>query len=206
MKAIYVRTSVSDADGAAQLHQLRQAAQSRGWKDWKEFIDIGQSGGKASRPALDDLRRAARRGEVKELMTPALDRLGRNLRDLLLLLDELAATGCAVVVLREGIDLTTPTGKLMTAIFGALAEFERSLIRQRIQSGIEKVKATGKTRSGRPLGRPKREVDVERIAAMRDQNKSWRAIAVALKVPRRTVERAYAMAAAAQKPTPETAT
>ena len=56
MKAIYVRTSVADADGAAQLHQLRQAAAARGWADWKEYIDLGQSGGKASRPALDELR------------------------------------------------------------------------------------------------------------------------------------------------------
>lgn len=197
MKAIYVRTSVSDADGAAQLHQLRQAATARGWSEVKEFIDLGQSGGKASRPALDDLRKAVKRGEVSEVMATALDRLGRNLRDLLLLLDELAAAGCAVIVLREGIDLSTPTGKLMTAIFGALAEFERSLIRLRIQNGIEKVRATGRSRSGRPLGRPRREVDLVRVAAMRAEGQSWRDIAIALKTPRRTLERAFA---AAQNP------
>lgn len=194
-RAIYVRTSVSDADGAAQLHQLRQAAQLRGWTDVKEFIDLGQSGGKASRPALDALRAAVKRGEVTEVMSTELSRLARDLRNLLLLLDELAAGGCAVVVLREGIDLTTPTGKLMTAIFGALAEFERSLIRQRISAGINKVKATGKSRSGRPLGRPRREVDLARLTELRAQGRSWRECAVAMKVPRRTLERAFAVAA-----------
>lgn len=124
-------------------------------------------------------------------MTAALDRLGRNLRDLLLLLDELAAAGCAVVSLREGIDLSTPTGKLMTAIFGALAEFERGLIRQRIQNGIDKVKQTGKSRTGRPLGRPRRAVDLDRVGRLRAEGKSWRAIAVSMKTPRRTLERAF---------------
>lgn len=201
MKAIYVRTSVSDADGAAQLHQLRQAAKARGWTDVKEFIDLGQSGGKASRPALDELRAAVKRGEVTEVMATELSRLARDLRHLLLLLDELAAGACAVIVLREGIDLTTPTGKLMTAIFGALAEFERSLIRQRISAGISKVKTTGQSRSGRPLGRPRREVDLARLAALRAQGLSWRDCAVSMKVPRRTLERA--LGAVAQNPPPK---
>lgn len=198
MRALYVRTSVSDADGAAQLHLLRQSAAARGWTGVREFIDIGQSGGKASRPALDALRAAVKKGKVTEVMATELSRLARDLRHLLLLLDELAAGGCAVIVLREGIDLTTPTGKLMTAIFGALAEFERSLIRQRISAGIAKVKATGKSRSGRPLGRPRREVDLARLAELRAQGKSWRDCAVALKTPRRTLERAFA--AVAQNP------
>lgn len=203
MKALYIRTSVADADGAAQLHALRKAARARGWAQWKEYVDLGQSGGASSRPSLDELRKAAKRGQVTEVMSAALDRLGRNLRDLLLLLDELAAAGCAVITLRESLDLSTPTGRLMTAIFGALAEFERALIRQRITAGISKVKATGRSRSGRPLGRPRREVDVGRIVALREQGQSWRAIAVALRTPRRTLERAYA--AAAQNPRPKSA-
>lgn len=201
MRAIYVRTSVADADGVAQLHQLRQVAKARGWGEFREFIDIGQSGAKAARPALSELRASCKRGEITEVMTAALDRLGRNLRDLLLLLDELAAGGCAVVSLREGIDLSTPTGKLMTAIFGALAEFERGLIRQRIQSGINKVRETGRSRSGRPLGRPRRAVDLQRVSELRAEGRSWRAIAIALKTPRRTLVRAFA--AMEQKPPAE---
>lgn len=196
--AIYVRTSVADADGAAQLHQLRHAAKARGWVAWREYVDIGQSGAKASRPALDDLRGAVKRGEVEVCMSAALDRLGRSLRDLILLLDELAAGGCAIITLREGIDLTTPVGRLTMQILGAIGEFERALIRERIRNGIEKVKATGRSRSGRSLGRPRRAVDVDRVRELRAKGRSWREIAVALKAPRRTLERAFA--AAAQNP------
>jgi DNA invertase Pin-like site-specific DNA recombinase len=209
MNAIYVRTSVADADGAAQLHQLRVAAKARGWSDVKEYIDLGQSGGKSSRPALDELRAAVRRGEVTEVMATALDRLSRSLRDLLFLLDEWAATNpskttpCSVIVLREGIDFTTPTGRLMASICGALAEFEKAIIRQRIKTGIEKCRATS-TRSGRPLGRPRREVDLARLMELREKGLSWRECAVSMKVPRRTLERAFA--AVAQNPPPKSTT
>jgi putative DNA-invertase from lambdoid prophage Rac len=189
MNALYVRTSTSDQDGQAQLHALRRAADARGWTDRREFIDIGHSGAKASRPALDELKRAAKAGEVRAVMVAGLDRLGRSLRDLLVLLDELSAAGCAVISLRESIDLTTPTGRLLVHVIAALAEFERELIRERVRSGIARVKATGKTRSGRPVGRPRRVVDAAAVEKLRRAGRSWRSIAQALKVPRRTLER-----------------
>ncbi|MBF5046403.1 recombinase family protein [Aggregicoccus sp. 17bor-14] len=96
VNAIYIRTSTADQDGAAQIHALRRASKARGWTAPREFIDLGHSGAKASRPALDALKRAARAGEVRQVMVFGLDRLGRSLRDLLVLLDELAAVGCAV--------------------------------------------------------------------------------------------------------------
>jgi DNA invertase Pin-like site-specific DNA recombinase len=154
----------------------------------REFTDIGHSGAKASRPALDALKKAARAGDVREVMVVGLDRLGRSLRDLLVLLDDLAAAGCSVVSLREGVDLSTPAGRLQVQILGALAEFERELIRERVKAGLDRARASG-TRSGRPIGRPRRQFDVERARAMRAEGRSWRAIAQALKVPRRTVER-----------------
>lgn len=197
--AIYIRTSTTDQDGAAQLHALRRAADARGWTDVQEFIDLGHSGAKSSRPALDQLKAAAKRGEVRTVMVFGLDRLGRSLRDLLLLLDDLQAAGCAVISLRESIDLTTPTGRLLVHMVAALAEFERELIRERVRSGIARVKATGRTRTGNPVGRPKRTVDADAIRAMRAAGRSWRDIAQALKVPRRTAERAF-RAAAAQNP------
>ena len=188
--AIYVRTSTSDQDGAAQLHALHRAAEARGWASVLEFTDIGHSGAKASRPALDALGRAARAGEVRQVMVFALDRLGRSLRDLLLLLDELTAAGCIVISLRESIDLSTPTGRLLVHLIAALAEFERELIRERVRAGIARVKATGRTRSGQPIGRPRRLVDVQAALALRAQGKSWREVAIALHVPRRTLVRA----------------
>lgn len=91
--ALYLRTSTADQTGEAQLHALRRAAEAWGWVAVREFIDLGHSGAKASRPALDALRAAARKGEVRQVLVFALDRLGRSLRDLLLLLDDLAASG-----------------------------------------------------------------------------------------------------------------
>jgi DNA invertase Pin-like site-specific DNA recombinase len=189
--AVYVRTSTTDQDGAAQLHALRRAAEARGWVGYQEFIDIGHSGAKASRPALDALKAAVRAGEVRQVMVFALDRLGRSLRDLLVLLDDLAASGCAVVSLREAIDLSTPTGRLLVHLIGALAEFEREIIRERVRSGLARVKATGKTRSGKAIGRPRRDVDLQAVHRLRKVGKSWREVAQALKVPRRTLERAF---------------
>lgn len=190
--AIYVRTSTTDQDGAAQLHALRRAAEGRGWTGYQEFIDLGHSGTKASRPALDALKAAARAGEVRQVMVFALDRLGRSLRDLLVLLDELTAGGCVVISLREAIDLSTPTGRLLVHLIGALAEFEREIIRERVRSGIARVKATGQTRSGKPIGRPRRDVDLEAVVQLRNAGKSWRQVAQAIKVPRRTIMRAMA--------------
>jgi len=189
MNAIYIRTSTSDQDGQAQIHALRRAADARGWISARELIDIGHSGAKASRPALDELRRATKSGEVRAVMVAGLDRLGRSLRDLLVLLDELAAAGCAVISLRESIDLTTPSGRLLVQLIGAMAEFERQLITERVRAGLARVRATGKTRSGKPIGRPRRVVDVGAVRHMRLAGRSWRSIAQALKVPRRTLER-----------------
>jgi DNA invertase Pin-like site-specific DNA recombinase len=171
--AIYVRTSTTDQDGAAQLHALHRAAAARGWASVLEYTDLGHSGAKASRPALDALKKAARAGEVRQVMVFALDRLGRSLRDLLLLMDELTAAGCVVISLRESIDLSTPTGRLLVHLIAALAEFERELIRERVKAGIARVKATGKTRSGQPMGRPRRLVDVQAALALRSQAKCW---------------------------------
>ena len=191
-RAIYVRTSTADQDGQAQLHALRQAAKARGWQDVREFVDIGHSGAKSSRPALDALRQAAKKGEITEAMSYALDRLGRSLRDLLLLLDDLTAAGCAVVTVREGLDLTTPAGRLQVQILGALAEFEREVIRERVRSGIARAKVAG-TRSGKSIGRPRRDdIDLAEVARRRADGASWRDIARALKVPRRTLTRAVA--------------
>jgi DNA invertase Pin-like site-specific DNA recombinase len=190
-RALYIRTSTSDQDGRAQLHALHRAAKARSWSAPLEFIDIGHSGAKASRPALDRMKAAVRAGEVQQIMVFGLDRLGRSLRDLLVLLDELAAAGCAVISLREAIDLTTPAGRLMVHLIAALAEFERELIRDRVRSGLARVRATGRTRSGRPVGRPRRDVDLDAVRRLRDEGRSWRQIAVALKVPTRTVHRAW---------------
>src|ERR671934_170818 len=107
--------------------------------------------GAARRRALDDLVRDARRRRFDVLVCWRLDRLGRNLKHLITLLDELQALGIAFVSLAEGIDATTPAGKLQMHILGAIAEFERARIAERVKAGLQRARA-----QGRRLGRPRK--------------------------------------------------
>jgi DNA invertase Pin-like site-specific DNA recombinase len=190
MKAIYLRTSTDRQDGAAQRLQLAQAAAGREWSSPTWLEDLGQSGKRATRPQLDELRKLARAGQLRELLVTALDRLGRSSVDVCLLVDELAGAGVVIHSLREGtIDPKTPVGRFAVQMFAALAEMEHALIRERVKAGQQRAKQQG-TRSGRPIGRAKREVEPSvllRAFQMKKAGKSWRAISVACHVPVRTL-------------------
>jgi DNA invertase Pin-like site-specific DNA recombinase len=123
--ALYARVSTTDQHTENQLTELRAYAQARGWTIAHEYVDEGVSGAKERRPALDDLTRDARRRRFDVVACWRLDRLGRNLRHLIGLLEELQALNVAFVSLAEGIDATTPAGKLQMHILGAIAGFER---------------------------------------------------------------------------------
>ena len=133
--AIYARVSTMDQEPENQLQELRRYVDARGWMA-TEYVDKGVSGAKDRRPALDELLTDARRRRLDVLVYWRLDRLGRNLRHLITLLDELQALGVAFVSLAEGIDATTPAGKLQMHILGAIAEFERSRLRERTMAGL----------------------------------------------------------------------
>jgi DNA invertase Pin-like site-specific DNA recombinase len=150
--AIYARVSTADQTAENQLLELRRYVEARGWTA-VEFVDEGVSGAKDRRPALDTLVRDARRRRFDVLVCWRLDRLGRNLRHLVTLLDDLQALGVAFVSLGEGIDCTTPAGKLQLHILAALAEFERERIRERVMAGLHRARAQGR-RLGRPRKRP----------------------------------------------------
>lgn len=150
--AIYARVSTFDQEPENQLVELRRYASARGW-DVKEHVDHGISGAKERRPALDALLADAKRRRFDVLVVWRLDRLGRNLRHLIILLEELQALGIAFVSLGEGIDATTPAGKLQMHILGAIAEFERSRIAERVRAGLQRARAQGK-RLGRPRKSP----------------------------------------------------
>src|SRR5207248_1073094 len=120
--AIYARVSTSDQTVDNQLLELRRYIEARGWTA-VEYVDRGVSGAKDRRPALDELLKDARRRRFDVLVCWRLDRLGRNLRHLITLLDELQALGVAFVSLAEGIDATTPAGRLQLHVLGAIAEF-----------------------------------------------------------------------------------
>jgi DNA invertase Pin-like site-specific DNA recombinase len=145
--AIYARVSTFDQEPENQLGELRRYTTARGWT-LQEYVDRGVSGAKDRRPALDQLLTDARRRRFDVLVVWRLDRLGRNLRHLITLLEELHALGIAFVSLNEGIDATTPAGKLQMHILGAIATFERARIAERVKAGLQRARAQG-TRLGR---------------------------------------------------------
>jgi DNA invertase Pin-like site-specific DNA recombinase len=158
--AIYARVSTFDQNPENQLTELRQYAAARSWAA-VEFVDRGISGAKDRRPALDAMLQAAKRRSVDVVICWRLDRLGRNLRHLISLLDDLQALGVAFVSLGEGIDCTTPAGKLQLHVLAALAEFERGRIRERVMAGLQRARAQGKR-----LGRPSSRIPLERLASV----------------------------------------
>ena len=171
--ALYVRVSTLGQHPENQLLALRKYAEARGLEVLTEYVDVGQSGGKASRPALDRLMMDARRRKFNIVLVARLDRLARSLKQLVMTLDELRELDIAFVSLQEAFDTSTSTGILLFQVVGAIAEFERSLIRERIALGLERARAQGKT-IGRPLGAV---VDAEEIQSLRSQGLSLRAIA-----------------------------
>src|SRR5438874_8509376 len=146
--AIYARVSTLDQEPENQLQELRRYVEARGWTA-VEYVDRGISGAKDRRPSLDRLVADAKRRRFDVLVCWRLDRLGRNLKHLITLLEDLQALGIAFVSLAEGIDATTPAGKLQMHILGAIAEFERARIAERVRAGLRRAKAQGK-RLGRP--------------------------------------------------------
>lgn len=150
--AIYARVSTQDQTIANQLPDLHAYVAARGWTVAREYIDHGISGAKERRPALDDLVKDARRRRFDVLVCWRLDRLGRNLRHLVLLLDDLQAVGVTFVSLGEGIDLGTPAGRLQLHVLAALSEFERARIGERVKAAHSRARAQG-IHIGRPAHR-----------------------------------------------------
>ena len=159
--AVYARVSTSDQTCENQLLELRRYCEARGWQA-AEYVDTGISGAKDKRPALDVLLKDAKRRRFDVLVCWRLDRLGRNLRHLVTMLEDLNHVGVAFVSLGEGIDCTTPAGKLQLHVLAALSEFERARIAERVRAGLSRVKA-----AGRRLGRPERQVAEAVLAPVR---------------------------------------
>ena len=155
--AIYARVSTIEQNCDNQLLELRRYVEARGWTV-QEYVDRGVSGEKDRRPALDRLVTDSKRRRFDVLVCWRLDRLGRNLRHLVTMLEELQHVGVAFVSMGEGIDCTTPAGKLQLHILAALAEFERGRIRERVLAGLQRARA-----QGRRLGRPRTRLPIERL-------------------------------------------
>ena len=185
--ALYVRVSTDRQTVENQLRELRQIAERRGWEVVKEFDDAGISGskGRNDRPGLDEMLKDAQRRRFDVVMAWAIDRLGRSLIDLLGTIQQLETCGVDLYLDQQAIDTTTPTGRLMFQITGAFAEFERSMIRQRIRAGLRRA-----VEAGKQLGRPKIDPALERrIQSQLRAGKGMLAIARECKVGTGTVQR-----------------
>ena len=184
--ALYARVSTRDQNCGLQLEELRRYA-SRRFGEVFEFVDLGVSGTERRRPQLDALMREARKGRFDAVAVWKFDRFGRSLKHLVDSLEEFQSLGIDFISLTEGIDTTTPTGKLVFGIMGAVAQFERDLIAERVRAGIERARRLGKR-----IGRPRVLVDAEPITRLRNEGMSLRQIARKLGIPVSRVRRALA--------------
>ncbi len=154
--ALYGRVSTTNGQSTEnQLMELRKVAKRAGWEVVAEYTDEGVSGakGRDKRPQFDALLKAAVQREFDLVAAWSVDRLGRSLQDLVAFLSELHGVGCDLYLHVQGLDTTTPAGKAMFQMLGVFAEFERSIIKERITAGLDRARVEG-TKSGRPFGRP----------------------------------------------------
>jgi DNA invertase Pin-like site-specific DNA recombinase len=185
--AIYARVSTANngQDPTMQTRELREYIERRGWQLAGEYVDIGISGAKEKRPDLDRLISDAHRRRFDVVAVWRFDRFARSVSHLLRALETFQALGIHFVSLSESIDTSTPAGKLVFTVLGAVAELERSLIVERVKAGIRNARAKGKR-----LGRPRVFPDARRIAVLREEGLSWAKIAERLGVGEGTVYRA----------------
>jgi putative DNA-invertase from lambdoid prophage Rac len=175
--AIYARVSTYDQSPDAQLRDLREYVRNRNFHGAKEFVDIGESGSKESRPQWNEVWNAICKRRIDILVVHALDRLGRSLPHLVKILGTLVEQGITLISYRENIDLSTAAGRLFANLISVLADFELSLIRERTRSGMRAAKA----RSSR-VGNPMRFFDKGKATELRDQGYGQIRIARALGV------------------------
>jgi DNA invertase Pin-like site-specific DNA recombinase len=173
--AIYVRVSTNEQDTDLQETELREYVESRGWV-CIPYRDKGQSGAKNDRPALTQLLNDLRRRKVDVIVVWALDRLARSLKQLLSIADECRQLDVDLVSLRQNIDSTLPAGRLTFQVLGAVAEFEREMLRERVKAGMAQARRTGK-RMGRPALRHFSSEDLEKMRKLRAQGTSIRKLA-----------------------------
>ena len=184
---MYARVSTDGQTTENQLQELRKVADRNGWQIIQEFVDHGISGakGRDQRPAFDEMCKGVVRKEFDLVMAWSVDRLGRSLQHLVTFLDELHSKNVDLFLHRQGIDTTSPAGKMMFQMLGVFSEFERAMIKERINAGLARAKAQGKT-----LGRPKVSLEVEnKIRKLRSTGKGIRKIASELRVGVSTVKR-----------------
>jgi DNA invertase Pin-like site-specific DNA recombinase len=182
--AVYARVSTigHGQDPSIQTRELSEYCVRRGWTVFGTYVDNGVSGKKDSRPALNRLMADAHARRFDVVICWRFDRFSRSVSHLCRALETFSALDIQFVSLCEQVDTSTPTGKLVFTILGAVAEGERNLIAERVRSGLRNARAKGKR-----LGRPTKPVDVAQINSLRASGHSWRSIASVMKLSVGTV-------------------
>jgi DNA invertase Pin-like site-specific DNA recombinase len=177
--AVYARVSTANNGQSPemQLREIREYCDRRGWTIAGEYVDVGITGAKEKRPELDRLIADAHRRRFDAVVVWKFDRFARSVSHLLRALETFQVLGIEFVSLSEQMDTSTPTGKMVFTVLGAVAELERSLIAERVRAGLRNARAKGKR-----LGRPRKVLDASRIASLRAAGVGWRAIAKQLGV------------------------
>jgi DNA invertase Pin-like site-specific DNA recombinase len=197
--ALYCRVSTSNGHQSPemQIRELREYCERRGWEVSGEYVDDGVSGAKDSRPELNRLLADAHRRRFDAVVVWKFDRFARSVSHLLRALETFQALGIEFVSLSEQVDTSTPTGKMVFTVLGAVAELERSLIAERVRAGLRNARAKGKK-----LGRPRIVLDASRIADLRQAGLGWKKISAQLGLGVGTVLRIAHEARAVVQKTP----
>jgi DNA invertase Pin-like site-specific DNA recombinase len=188
--AIYTRISTGEQNADLQTRELPEFCERRGWSLGADttYNDV-MTGAKDRRPALDRLMADARRGKFQVIAVWRFDRFARSTSHLLRALEEFSSLGIDFVSVTEAIDTSTPAGRMVFTVLGAVAELERSIIRERVVAGQRAAK-----RRGVKFGRPAVAVDAVKVRKLRGEGLSWRAIAAETGVPKDTLRRSQAVA------------
>jgi DNA invertase Pin-like site-specific DNA recombinase len=184
--ALYARVSTLNGQNPEmQLAELREYAQRRGWATAAEYVDLGVSGARESRPEFNRMMADAHACAFDAIACWKLDRMGRSLKHLVNTLADLQAYGVAFISLRDNLDLSTPSGRLMFHVVAAMAEFEQALIRERVSAGIQAARNRGQR-----IGRPRAYVNPSKVRELREADVPWRVIAKQLGIGVGTAVRA----------------
>lgn len=182
--ALYLRVSTDKQTSENQRLELEKHCARMDWQISKMYVDEGISGKNTKRPALQQMLKDASTGKFETLVVWKIDRLARSVIDLLNILNSLTAYGVDFISTTQSIDTTNPMGKMVLTFLGAIAEFERETISERVKAGIERARAEGKT-----LGRPRVAIDVPRALELRAKGLGYKQVAKQLGVPRTTLYR-----------------
>jgi DNA invertase Pin-like site-specific DNA recombinase len=179
--ALYCRVSTGDQHLETQLLDLRELAKQRGLEIVREYSDV-ISGAKSKRPGLDSLMSDARRHQFDVVLVAAFDRIARNVRHFLDVLDELSHLNVQFISMRENIDTGGPLGRALLTIIGAISELERSLIVERVKAGMRRAKL-----EGRRIGRAPMNINREQVVSDRRSGMSLTQVSMKHRISRASV-------------------